>query len=111
MRMKKTYGKVYGATFTANERRAMDMEIKRQLLEWDAKYTSDMDAMVLYTLMAHYGWKKKRLRKFWEAFQSEHKALRDYYQMDAPGDNEWLAKRKLKDIGVDVEEWNKEVSV
>lgn len=33
MLVKKAGGKVYGATFTAAEKRAMDMEIKRQLAE------------------------------------------------------------------------------
>lgn len=27
-----------------------------------------------------------------------------------PDDGAWLCQRKLKDIGVDVEEWNKEVN-
>ena len=64
--------------------------------------------MVLYVLMVHYGWKKKRLRKFWNAFIAEHKALREYYQMYEPGDNEWLAHRKLQEIGVDVRQWYEE---
>ena len=28
--------------------------------------------------------------------------------MDEPGDNEWLAHRMLKDIGVDINEWYQE---
>ena len=58
--------------------------------------------------MEHYGWRKKRLKRFWDAFIAEHKALRDYYDMYNPGDNEWLAHRMLKDIGVDINEWYKE---
>lgn len=108
MRIKQYKGKVFGADFTAKERTAMNMEINRQIIEADKKYTNDIDAMVLYTLHVHLGFGKKRLRRFWEAFQQEHKALIEYYQM--PDDGAWLCQRKLKDIGVNVEEWNKEVN-
>lgn len=108
MRVKQYKGKVFGADFTAKERLAMNIEINRQIVEADRKYTNDIDAMVLYTLHVHLGFGKKRLRRFWEAFQQEHKALIEYYQM--PDDGAWLCQRKLKDIGVDVEEWNKEVN-
>jgi hypothetical protein len=109
MRVKKFNGKPYGVEFSANERKAMRQEINRQILEKDEQYREDLDAMILYVLMAHYGWKRKRLRKFWNAFVSEHKALREYYLMDEQGDNEWLAHRKLKENGVDIYQWYKEV--
>ena len=108
MRVKSYKGKVFGAELTAAEKKAMDIEINRQLVERDKQYAADIDAMVLYTLMAHYGWKKKRLKRFWKAFIAEHKALREFYQIDEPGDNEWLAHRMLKEIGVDIDEWYKE---
>lgn len=108
MRIKQYKGKVFGAELTAAEKKAMNIEINRQLVERDKQYAADIDAMVLYTLMAHYGWKKKRLKRFWDAFISEHKALRDFYDMNEPGDNEWLAHRMLREIGVDIQEWYKE---
>lgn len=108
MRIKSHRGKVFGAELTAAEKKAMNIEINRQLVERDKQYAADIDAMVLYTLMAHYGWKKKRLKRFWKAFIVEHKALREFYQMDEPGDNEWLAHRMLKEIGVDIQQWYQE---
>lgn len=108
MIVKKINGKPYGVELTATERKAMQLEIRRQLAEANRKSSEDIDAMVLYTLLAGYGWKKKRLRKFWNTFKEVHKALCDYYLMDDPGDNEWLAHRKLKEIGVDVHEWYEE---
>jgi hypothetical protein len=108
MRVKKLYGKPYGVELTAAERKAMNLEINRQIAERDEKYKEDIDAMILYVLMVHYGWKKKRLRRFWKAFITEHKALREFYQMDKPGEGEWLAHRMLKEIGVDVHQWYEE---
>ena len=81
MRVKQYKGKVYGAELTAKEQKAMDIEINRQILEADKRYTNDIDAMVLYALHKHLGFGPKRLRRFWEAFNAEHKKLRDYYEM------------------------------
>lgn len=108
MRVKSYKGRVYGAELTAAEKRAMNIEINRQLVERDKQYAEDIDAMVLYVLMAHYGWKKNRLKKFWRAFIESHKELREHYQMDAPDENKWLAHQKLKEIGVDVHKWYEE---
>ena len=108
MIVKRFRGNAYGASLTAAERRAMNEEVNRQILEKDEKYTEDLDAMVLYVLMQEYGWKKKRLHMFWKAFVRVHRALRRYYEMNEPGDGAWLAHRKLNEIGVDVHQWYKE---
>lgn len=106
MRVKKAGGKVFGAVLTAAERKAMEMEINRQIVEADRRYADDIDAMVLYTLHVHLGFGKKRLREFYDAFSAEHDRLIQYYQM--PDDYTWLCKKMLKRIGVDVEAWNRE---
>lgn len=91
---------------TNKERKAMEEEINRQIVEADERYSLDLDAMVLYTLHVHLGFGKKRLRSFWEAFQREHDALTKHYEM--PNDFAWLCRRKLLQIGVDVKAWNEE---
>ena len=106
MRIKKAGGKVFGAVLTAAERKAMDMEINRQIVEADRRYADDIDAMVLYTLHVHLGFGKKRLREFFVAFCAVDFRLLHFYQM--PDDYTWLCKEMLKRIGVDVEAWNKE---
>lgn len=106
MFVKKAGGKVYGASFSAAERKAMEMEINRQIIEADKRYTDDIDAMVLFTLSVHLGFGAKRLRRFYNAFAAEHDRLIQHYEM--PDDYVWLCKQKLKEIGVDVEAWNKE---
>lgn len=59
MRIKKAGGKVFGAVLTAAEKKAMTMEINRQIVEADRRYADDIDAMVLYTLHVHLGFGKK----------------------------------------------------
>lgn len=45
MRVKQFKGKVYGADLTAKERKAMELEINRQIAEADRQHTNDFDAM------------------------------------------------------------------
>lgn len=42
MRVKKAGGKVYGADFTAAERKAMNLEIQRQLAEYSRKHANEI---------------------------------------------------------------------
>ena len=80
MRVKKTGKKIYGAEFTAAEKQAMDMEIERQLAVWDLNNAKDIDELA------------KR------------------YDMDkgTNDDKVWLCTLKLKEYGIDIEEWEKE---
>ena len=49
MRIKKAGGKIFGAVLSAAEKKAMDMEINRQIVEADRRYANDIDAMVCFT--------------------------------------------------------------
>lgn len=104
MLVKKAGGKVYGATFTAAEKGAMDMEIKRQLAEYTRKYEADLNATILYVLHEQLGFGEQRLKKFFDRFSVEIDALVKYYEMDEE-DAAWLCTRKLLDMGIDVEKW------
>lgn len=96
--------------FTNREKKIVDEEINKLILQRDMEYAADMDAMVLYVLMTEYGFRKKRLRKFWDAFRKVHQELRDFYEMQSNSDNVWLAHRLLADIGVDVKAWQNEIN-
>ena len=106
MRVKKAGGRVFGADLTAAEKRAMQIEINRQIAESDRQHANDIDAMVLYVLHTHLGFGKKRLRRFYEAFIVEYNKLIEHYEM--PDSGAWLADVMLKQTGVDVAAWNAE---
>lgn len=108
MQIKKSGGKVFGASFTAAEKKAMDIEINRQIVEHDRQFEIDSDATVLWTLHVCFDFGKDRLRRFWEMYFKERENLRKTYLMEAD-DLDWLYRHKLKDIGVDIEEWHKEI--
>lgn len=61
MWIKQSGGKVFGATFTAKEQKAIDIEINRQILEADEKYQNNIDASVLYALRVYAGWGLRNL--------------------------------------------------
>lgn len=84
---------------------AMMHEINQQCLNADAQYSLDIDTMILWTLHRHLGFGAKRLRSFYEDMIAEHKAMRECYQMDEM----YPERYKLKEIGVDVEAWQKEL--
>ena len=90
---------------TPNMRMAMDHEINQQCLEADERLALDIDTMVLWTLHRHLGFGVKRLHDFYVAMAAEHRRMREYYQLD----DLYPERYKLKELGVDVEQWQKEV--
>lgn len=106
MRVKKAAGKIYGAEFTAAEKKAMDIEIKRQMAEYDRKHANEIDALVLWILHSEFGFGLKRLKKFYDTFNPAIKDLIDRYELDDE-DDVWICTRMLKEYGADIEEWNK----
>ena len=67
---------------TPTQHSAMIHEINRQCLEADARFSLDLDTMVLWTLYQCYGWREKRLHDFYLTMAREHRRMREYYQMD-----------------------------
>ena len=65
----------------------------------------DVDAVVLWTLHQHLGFGVKRLHRFYLALAAEHRRMHEFYQMD----DTYPERYKLKELGADLEEWQKEV--
>ena len=55
MVVKKAGGKIYGAVLTSAEKKAMNMEIERQLAEYTRKHEVELNAMILYVLHEQLG--------------------------------------------------------
>lgn len=107
MRIKKAGGKVFGASLTAAEKKAMDLEIQRELAEYDRKHLAEMDALILWVLHEQFGFGAKRLRRYYDGFHTTVGILLGRYEMEH-GDDVWLCTQMLKHIGVDIEMWHKE---
>ena len=105
MRIKKSGGRVFGADLTVAERKAMDKEIQRQ--GYTEKHRLELDAMILWVLHAQLGLGQTRLRRFYDQFEKELNALLERYEM-GEDDRLWLCTYMLKQIGVDIEKWDRE---
>lgn len=89
------------------ERKAMEMEIQKQLAEYDRKHANELDALILWLLHEEFGFGKKRLRRFYDRFGPALDELVGRYELD-DDDKVWLCTRKLKEQGIDISQWRRE---
>ena len=96
--------------FSVAEQQAIDREINLQLADHVRKHEKNIDSAFLYALHVHpktrFG--KKRLREFYELFQPILQSLLEHYEMGSE-DQCWLCDKKLREIGVDLDEWEREI--
>ena len=104
---KKSGGKIFAVQFNKAEERALDQEIKKQIVENDRAFDMDKESSILWMLHTQFGFGPKRLKLAWKLFYAETLKLREHYLMEQADDG-WLARKKLKDIGCDIEEWYRE---
>ena len=104
---KKANGKIFGASLTVAERKAMELEIKRQIAEYDKKHERDLEATALWVLHDIFGFGKDRLKKFYDSYSDSIEALAKHYEMDQD-DQAWLCEEKLREFGVDLDIWEQE---
>ena len=107
MRIKKAVGKVYGAAMTVAEKKAMNLEIQRQLAEYDKKHATEIDALILWVLHSEFGFGEKRLRRFYDRFNKAIAELLERYVMEE-NDKVWLCTYLLKQYGINLEKWREE---
>lgn len=104
---KKSGGKIFAVQFNKAEERALDQEIKKQIVENDRAFDMDKESSILWMLHTQFGFGPKSLKLAWKLFYVETLKLREHYLMEQADDG-WLARKKLKDIGCDIEEWYRE---
>lgn len=90
------------------QERAMKKEIHRQCSAYWEKHELELMAMILWQLHEQEGWGPKRLKRFFMSFTPTLDSLLHRYEMETDEEKFWLCTRKLKDIGVNLEEWQKE---
>lgn len=109
MYVKKSGGKIIGADLTSAERKAMTIEINKELGEYTRKNVIEADATILWELHELLGLGEKRLTEFYKRFVPALDALCKRYEMESDPERIWLCTHKLKEIGVDVEALRREV--
>lgn len=108
MQVKRSGGKIYGANLTSAEKKAMNIEIEKQLAEFTRKHQIEIDAIILWELHQQFGFGPERLRRFYENFAPVIQRLVAYYEMEDE-DDVWLCTKLLKDYGIDIDKWFEEI--
>ncbi len=91
--------------FTCRERKAMQAEIDRQTAQNVKNLSSNLQALVLWSLHEQLGFGQKRLLEFQQGFLPLIKQLQDYYEASSAEETEFICKYKLKhECGIDVDE-------
>lgn len=108
MLIKKSGGKIYGADLTAAEKKALDMEIYRELAEHTRIHELEVEALVIREVRRHTGWGKIKLKRFYNDFAKDLDELVKHYEM-TDSDTAWLCMRELKEEGFDIEQWHHEL--
>ena len=106
MIVKKSGKNIFGAVLTVSERKAMDIEIQKEIAEFNQKNETEIDAAILWVLHEQFGFGKKRLKRFYDHFIPAYRGLIERYEMLDEG--AWICTRLLKDIGVDMGAWREE---
>ena len=111
MNFKKHKGKIFGVEFNKAEQKALDMEFRKTLAEYDRKNEDELDAIILWVLHTVFGFGPIRLKRFYDGFRPEMQALMDRYEMEEC-DQVWLCSYMLNNYlasyGTSLEEWRKE---
>lgn len=100
---------VYGVELTAAERKALDEEAGRAMAEYTRKHDLEIEAIVLYQVRQLLDLDDGALKGFYAAFSVELEELIKRYELtgnEAP----WLCTERLKEDGIDIEQWHKEKS-
>lgn len=109
MIIKKAGKTILGGQLSKAEETAMNIEIEKQMAEYDRKNANEIDAIVLWLLRRHFGFSRSKLKTFHHLFVPEISALCDRYEMHESGDELWLCTHMLKEDGIDIAEWNAEI--
>lgn len=109
MNIKKSNGKVFGVSLSNAEKKALDMEIARQLADYTQKYELEVESMVLLVLRDEFGFGEQRLQRVHKGLSKGIDDLVNRYQM-TDQDAAWLCTYKLKEEGFDISKWDEEDS-
>ena len=109
MVVKKNKGRVFGASFTKDEQKAIDLEVRRELLEFHEKYLRELDAVILWVLHVKLGFGHERLKRFYTDFSKEIRSMSQFYDMEGE-ELTWVMTEKLKKYGIDLVEWENEIN-
>lgn len=98
---------IFRVRLTANERKALDSEIKRAMAEYTRAHEIEIEALMIRQLRRFTGWGGTKLKRFFMEYAPALKELVDHYEM-SESDAPWLCIEELKAEGFDIKAWHNE---
>lgn len=86
--------------------KAASKEVAHLMAEATERFYKNEVAVILWELHQTFGFGKDRLRRFYDNYDPAWKALRDHYEL-TDAEVEFVVVQQLRDIGVDLEEWER----
>ena len=108
MEVRKAFGQVFGANLNANERKALDIEIRKELADFTRRHAMEVDATFLCILQDQLGFGEVRLKRFFDEFSPAIQALADRYEAETDDELTFVCTYKLKERGIDLAKWYEE---
>ena len=88
-------------------RRVVLRELNTELSSATDRFFQDETSVILWVLHTTFGFGAERLRRFYDGYKPANDKLKEYYAM-SDSDMPYMTKRLLKDIGVDLDEWERD---
>lgn len=105
---KKSGGQIIGAHLTNAEKKAMDIEIRKQVAEQTRQIEIDIYATFLSYLHTKHGYGPEGLKNAFFELEPMINNLCKHYEMAGRDDRAWLCTRQLEEIGADISKWHDE---
>lgn len=104
MHVKKIGSRIYGATLTPSEKKAMEIEIRKQISASEREHELEVDSLILRILHDEFGFGTRRLKRFYRDYILGMSEIACRYE--DPECGEYNANTvALSDIGIDIEQW------
>lgn len=91
--------------FSSTERKLVDELIRDQIRQQEHRLSLEVDAAWLWQLYMRYDWPPEKLHEIYKAMETEHRSIREYYDVDSRDGAGWLYVQKLREQGIDLEKW------
>lgn len=108
MNFKRSGKTIFGISLSPAEQKVLDRAIEDQLAESLRKRDLEIEARVLYAIRSITGYDEADLRRVYDDVDESLEELAEHYEMHDDDDLTWLCIKKLKDDGIDIEQWSKE---
>lgn len=94
-----------GYTLNSNERRVLEEKAKESVLQQTMVMSTEMDAAWVWVLYNDLELPIEECYRLYKLIETNHKELREFYEVNPMDGMGWLYVQKCKGAGMDIEKW------